>query len=354
MAVKFQVRGTSITANYAAAWAAGVNFASNGLTATVVANAAAGVFGGSVIDMHNAGSGSRFLAYTGADNMPVGSAAFSILMRIVPLFSGNPTSGQNLVQCGTIQGSYAGGIVLGISTGGLLQILMEDEKAGLAVNTTFATPLTFVNGTPLDILVTWDGTTTAGAVKAFTAQNGAVMTSLGTTTSALVGSVRTRQGNPSIILGYDSLSTTVTYTLNEFVIFDTVVLPSTFDSRTNFVTVPQNGFEGYVSVDPGIANVRAGTGYEINGASLTGTLTIPGASIDPGVANVTQGVNYEIAGTPLVGTNINTDPGVGNVAAGVNYEINSVPLVGTRLVVTNVLKAATLMGPSLSAVLRST
>ncbi len=72
------------------------------------------------------------------------------------------------------------------------------------------------------------------------------------------------------------------------------------------------------STDPGEANVRSGTGYSIEGASLTGTCAVPSAG------NVKNGVAVDAT----TGTLLSTDPGEANVLDGTTYTIESVAKEG--------------------------
>lgn len=98
-----------------------------------------------------------------------------------------------------------------------------------------------------------------------------------------------------------------------------------------------------VSTDPGITNVRSGTGYTLNDSVLTGTLDLPvvadvrlattfdgasktGTARIPSTANVKTGYAYDssdsLTGT-YDGSDRNTDPGVANVRSGTAYKSNS-------------------------------
>lgn len=104
------------------------------------------------------------------------------------------------------------------------------------------------------------------------------------------------------------------------------------------------------STDPGIANVRSGQGYAINGSSLTGTAAIPTAAntktgvavdattgtydgsdrwTDPTEACVKTGTPYKANSTTnnktgtYDGSDRWTDPGISHVELGVTYKANS-------------------------------
>lgn len=134
--------------------------------------------------------------------------------------------------------------------------------------------------------------------------------------------------------------------LNEFVIWDTIIDPTSVacggsnvslngSSRANFVDV--TAFTGD-STDPGIANVRSGTSYIINGSSLSGTAAIPtaanvrsGTSVDattgtlvvPSLANTKTGVAGDGGTGTYDGSDRWTDPGQTNVRSATAYKANS-------------------------------
>ncbi len=90
-----------------------------------------------------------------------------------------------------------------------------------------------------------------------------------------------------------------------------------------------NNFSNAFYADYGIIRngTFGGTNFQNNGGSIVEMNFI--ASTDPGVANVNTGTTYQINGTSLTGTLTSTDPGVANVLDGIAYEINSSPQVGT-------------------------
>jgi hypothetical protein len=87
------------------------------------------------------------------------------------------------------------------------------------------------------------------------------------------------------------------------------------------------------STDPGIANVRAGTAYNISGVDYVGTLDIDTEANLPDPSEVlllvTYGENNDIIGTFDPACPVSTDPGVENVRFGTAYQINDVVKAGT-------------------------
>ncbi len=148
-------------------------------------------------------------------------------------------------------------------------------------------------------------------------------------------------------------------------------------SQTSYIDIGAVQRQETVSTDPGIANVRLATGYNINGSALTGTLNLPavsdvrlavtfdnatktGTARIPAIANVKNGYAYDssdsligiydpitgnytnpgathvqnltgytFAGVSLTGSLISTDPGIANVRLGTGYTIQNASLTGS-------------------------
>jgi hypothetical protein len=75
------------------------------------------------------------------------------------------------------------------------------------------------------------------------------------------------------------------------------------------------------STDPGVGNVLSGTGYEINGSSLSGTLIVPD------VGKVASGTSYGIGGNGSTGTLVL--PAAGSVVSGTSYGVGGNGSTGT-------------------------
>lgn len=114
-------------------------------------------------------------------------------------------------------------------------------------------------------------------------------------------------------------------------------------NQTSYIDMGAVQRQEPVSVDPGIANVRLGTGYTISGSALTGTLNLPavadvrlavtfdnatktGTARIPAIANVKTGYAYDssdsLTGT-YTGSDRWSDPGSTNVRNGTAYQANS-------------------------------
>jgi hypothetical protein len=77
------------------------------------------------------------------------------------------------------------------------------------------------------------------------------------------------------------------------------------------------------NVPPVVGNVRSGTSYWLNGSNVTGTCAVPAAS------NVLSGVSVDATTGTFDEAARNTDPGIANVRSGTNYKIQNASLTGT-------------------------
>jgi hypothetical protein len=126
-----------------------------------------------------------------------------------------------------------------------------------------------------------------------------------------------------------------------------------YAARSDFYTVAALDGESYS--DPGVANVKTGTGYNYAGAAQVGTYDGSDRWSDPGVANVRNGNAYKANSTSnnrtgslvapsLANTKIGvagdggtgtydgsdrwSDPGIHNVATGIQYQVNGATVTG--------------------------
>lgn len=352
MALKFQIRGTAKDAYFASALKGSAVMGGSATDIPVSSSAISGVFGSSFIDMRAA----KPLAYMAADNWAVNSKAFSMLIRMIPTWSGSPTGDQGLFFCGPGNPgdiSYDGLRVI-LRNYGAIEFSIYDVDGTIIYNDQFnGSPHfpVFVANQPIDIWMCWDGTL-ANPVELWTAAAGSAptkMTSGGT--YAAIKNNRLRTVATSMVIGRQSVTDSLAsdYYLNEFCLWDSYVLPTSFGARSDFI--PASPIQGYDNSDPGISNVALGTTYEIAGVALTGTLVVSGPSIDPGIGNVRLGTAYEIGGVSKTGTLVvpgaSTDPGVSNVLNGVAYEIAGANKTGTYV-------APTSTDPGVANVLAST
>ncbi len=274
MTVKFQLRGTSLDAWYAAGFKAHASMAA---TPAVLASSDTGVFGSSVLNFvaHNP------LFFSAGENWANGSAAWSMLFRLVPRFTGAPGTIQELIQISPGGGSgvvSSGGVSISISSTGIMTLLIRNQDMTIVYNTTLGTALTFASANAQDIWIVCKGTTASDSLQIWTAAAGVQATLLAQ--APLTGASDLKSGRMAASM---SLASTLyggasNYHLNEFVIWDTAEVPSSYGVRTGFVTTTATSIEGGAQSNPGIANVRLGTAYIASGVSLVGTAAIPAAT----------------------------------------------------------------------------
>lgn len=323
MSVIFQVRGTSLDAYYARfSKHAGLLYGGTTSAPTVVTGAATGVFGDAYIAKRNNVGNVRGLVYPGFGNT-WDTQAFAILWRIIPRWTGTPSVIMNLCSIGSYSGSGLGKIEVSILTSGAIRVRTSNRnQSTLTLNDTSGTT-SFTSGTPVDIMFSWDGTTTSGAMKV--SIDGVELSTMTAASAqvALESLVRT-----GIIIGAGVDTNHSDYDLNEFVIWDNAQT-HTYATRTDFISPPstgdgipattnvKTGVSFYIPSsfsaqsgtydgsdrwsDPGEANVRLGTAYKANSTSNNKTGTLAG-STDPGVSNVRRGTQYNIEGVDKTGT----------------------------------------------------
>jgi len=186
-------------------------------TATVAVTATAGetgVFGGSYLSKANAGA-ARGAMWPGYENTPSG-LPFAILCRIIPRWSGTPAAVDILTMCSA--NSQSGGTInLALTATGQLRLRYADADGQVATNiNTTGTYTSYTSASAVDLMVSWDGTTTAGAVH-FGINGTAFETQTASTAMYATPGQINRCG---ICVGIGPSAAIGNFDLNEFVIFD--------------------------------------------------------------------------------------------------------------------------------------
>ena len=282
MSLRFALRGTSLNAWYSTAGSSPGFFSNLGNAdyPALVANANAGVFGGSVIDMvpNSVTKGMNFIGRgnLGATN---NNGSFAVLARLVPTLTQSPCTGYGVIECGNCFGLHGNGYRLGINATGNPFIQLADQ-AGNILTYTSAHVLNVVQNVPFDIMFTWDGTTNAGSLKV---SIDGIEVDTFTPDAQVAVSNRDVQSLPTFGIGETVSSPIQTkLRLNELLIWDTQEA-HVYAARTGFW--PVASFDGLVSTDPGAANVLSGIAYMINGAAFSGSLIknyLSKATVKPG------------------------------------------------------------------------
>lgn len=384
MPITFAVRGTSLDARYSRAGKTPGRWATVGANLPVLESTnAPGVIGGSVVNMAQASLAARSLLYNGLENLPAGRP-FSILIRLA--FS-DVSSLQGIFQIG---GPWGGGftpgqIYLFFISGNSWRVAVFGDDSSAIVNNFAIGTFTPSLSTFHDIVMTCTGDTTANGLKLFI--DGTLVGQ--TTMGANLPVTRDRNVQKSISLGTVASDVSgVRWRLNEFVIWDEVITPSSVAltsgtgslngaSRSAFVEAA--AFDGLAYTDPGQANVLSGVQYTFAGNARTGSYVCPAPNF-PANADVRLGVSFDNGGRTgtldlpaqadvKIGTAFDnatktgtytgaerfTDVPTSNVVAGYDYRYDSLTnnRTGTREVVTNTIQAAELEASEPQLILES-
>lgn len=362
MSIVFAIRGDSLNARYSSGGKAAGAFGGAVLASD------AGALSGSRINLDSGAISTRFAMWQGKNNLPAGKT-FSAILRFKTGYTGTPATTCGFFAFGGALMGNAGGLgtiaVQHLSTSGNLTVQVRDENNANSINAgVMVTGWSPTAGTWYDLVVAWDGTATASAFKCWI--DASAQTSL--TPATAWPTTKTQEYMNQIILGFGYNQSNTRISVDEFVIDNTVIDPTSYGlvggagslngaSRTALIDVAS--FDGLLYSDPGEANVRLSTGYSYAGASKTGTAAIPtaanvrsGTATDattgslavPSAGDVRSGVSVDAGtGTLVVPTLANTktgvagdggtgtydgsdrwtDPGEANVRLNTNYKANS-------------------------------
>ncbi len=302
--IVFALRGTQSNAWYSRGGAVPGLIGVGAPAPAVTPDAGSGIFGGSVLSVARA-SGTRNLVYNGRNNWSE-NISFSLLIRFVPRFSGNPTQYQYLFSgiAGDAINRNAPQVYL--SPTGQLGFYFVNSQGALVFNYVSTNPLTFVSGTPIDVMFAWDGTTNANSFKV--SVNGILVDQVTPGAVGLADNTLVQ----ALMVGGVYGGQTCDVDINELLIWNDAQ-SVVYSPRTNFN--PIASFDGLL---PAINDVRQGVQFDAG--TKTGLLDLPS------VAAVKNGVTYD-NGTKT-GTLVSTDPGPVNVRKGTPYTIESQAKVG--------------------------
>jgi hypothetical protein len=266
--ITFAVRGDNLNARYSAAGKVPVIYGTN---VTQQAGGGTGNLSGGYIDFTSGTSNKNAAIYPGFGNVGT-SQAKSALIRLA--FSAI-TGSQGLFACNFAD--LVGTFALYYDSTGLNGFLSSELGVTIYANHSAWSPTL---NQYYDVVITSTGQTGANGVKVYV--DGVVLFQ-----SALSANYpNPRVLVPSeIIIGYLTQSINLAkFKLDECVLWNYVIDPTAValnsgtgslngSSRASLVSV--SSFDGLAATDPGIANVRSGTGYTIAGSALTGTLDLP-------------------------------------------------------------------------------
>lgn len=282
-ALKWQYRSTSCTQSYYATGLRDMTRIQSAI-ACALTTGPSGTFGTTYLNMTSATNNTNYFVWPAQDNGPVGATAITVLMRIIPVATGNPASivgvfGLNGIRDNN-QGAL-GGFGISIDTASKPRITMgKSSGAGSEYfnDATCASALTLTQDVPIDVWFVWDGLATANHAAFWSATNGAAATQLCTLTAsaALVAPVRGAT-NSFVTADQTNLRQNLNkFNINELAVWDTAETPSSYGIRTDFIT--STAYEGYNFTSLSAANVRSGTTYGPGPGTQTGTAAIPAAS----------------------------------------------------------------------------
>lgn len=187
-----------------------------------------------------------------------------------------------------------------------------------------------------DIVLTWDGTTSANKLKLY-------VDGVATSQTAGAAWATTTFHDTLAIGGITPGVANARFKFEEFVVWDTEIDPTSVTlesgtgslngaSRTSLVSV--SALNGGSYTDPGESSVKTGTSYTHAGVAKTGTYDGSDRWTDPGESNVKTGVSYKANSTSnnKTGTYSATCdyPTAANVRLGTSY--NSGGTTGTLIV----------------------
>jgi hypothetical protein len=282
----------------------------------------AGAIGGNRINMDRSAAIARNMYWNSMLIQPQStSRAISVLARVK--LGANGVALGIWTRDGNLMNWGANRLTLWVNASNQWQCFAANENGQTAINSvTFGTQNVGTTNY-VDVLFTWDGTTTANAVKLYI---DGVLLGSATATAALNSTFDWRVCG-MLGMGGNSSANNCRMHWNEFVVLDTAIADPTAValtsgtgslngvSRTAFMDVAS--FDGLSSTDPGIANVRNATAYVINGVDKTGSLVVPS------LANTKTGVAGDGGVGTYDGSDRWSDPLVANVRLGTTYKANS-------------------------------
>lgn len=301
MSVTFGVRGSSLTPIYATVANTTYSFYKNNAAASdpaVVADAGAGIIGGSVLDLNDTVR-QRGIYYRGFENISQ-NAGFSVLVRKVSRYSGTPANHRGIIEFDRLNNTGVFGLAH-LNNGTLYARYANRYNTLIANNAggVFAPVANVVN----DHFFTWDGTTNANSAKYY------------------VDATLNFQFTPT------GVSDHVAAPFTDILLGPAVFLTAFGDSDFNEVVLWDQG-----GMDPTNIMLVSGLG-SLNGASRTSFVALPSASgggTYPSESLVINGTVYGPNDTDYTGDFVS--PSEDDVAYGVQYGSGGTQYTGSRFV----------------------
>ena len=308
-AITFALRGDSVNARYSSSGAnPGYSKFLGGTDPAPAAFGHASVFGGQAIRLNAATyNGTKILQYVGRNNFSA-NQAFTILFRWVPDFTGAPSQLVGFFEL--LGGGNTGtpGIqAYWSNSDNAFHVGVVNSQGQTCFNLTSAAHTSFTQGQAQEFMISWDGTTSANAVKfsidgvesaTATASNPWISGTNLTLNAMGFGGQRNT---------FDNIGSP--YAVNEIVIYDTAE-NHVYSARTDFITV--SAFDGQSNSGISDSVVKTGTAYVVAGVASTGTYDGSDRWTCPIAGNLIQGapdLKCNSTSTNLVGTYVPTIAG---------------------------------------------
>jgi hypothetical protein len=299
MAIKFALRSTALDAWYAT----GLNTHQNILgSAAIINSGATGVFGGKLIDF-SGNSMNTTMAFMGGPNWASGVAGFTILMRLVPNWTGIPSVTQGLFSIGDPSNTFCEGVGVSVDQAGTISLHCRNGDTSTNYSDQlYPSPTAFpafISGQPVDVWFRWSGLS-GGQFEMWAAAAGQVPTKLTNASNGAyqAGAIRGLVCALAFRLGvnftFDEWQSN--FAINEFVIWDSFEDPTSYGARSDFISAAN--LEGYSYSDPGAINVAAGISYTFAGVTEVGTLgSITNEYVTPTLVVTGQSLNATLEET---------------------------------------------------------
>jgi hypothetical protein len=329
MALLFNVIGTSFQARYSTSSGAGqINRGPSAIDPVPnTTDVGSGVINSKIIAMSDA-SNIRAVSWAGLNNWSA-NVGFTVIIRIVPRWTGTPAATQGLTIIAGPESSsnnVGPGFSAAITTAGKISIITQNNTYSNLVNSTGTAISSAVSGTAEEWAFSWTGATGASF---FIYKNGVLFDTL-TSSAAILA--RNNLICFGLGIGVSSSGATSQFDLNEYAVYDTALTGPdllTLYGRTDWIS--STSFDGSVYTNPGTANVRSASTYTFAGVTNTGTCIVPSASdVRLGTpVDATTGT-CAVPSASNVRLNIAVDNTVGNVTLplaatvlqGVTYDSN--------------------------------
>lgn len=296
MAIVFAVRGTSFDARYSSGGKEGMNIG-GGMTVT----ADAGALSGSLF-VAASNNNQKAITWTARRNTPNGRA-ISILRRVKIGYTGSPAAARPVLPFLSTASGRLARIEISHNTAGNVVCTASNEAGTTILNATSFGAWSPTSGTYYDVVMTWDGTTTANSFSIYI--DGTLLGQATPTAAYSASWANTWFSEIATGGGVGSINDNATG-IDEIVIWDTVIDPTSVGlvsgtgslngaSRTSLVDV--SSFDGASWTALTADKIKTGESQTQAGVAVNGTYTGSDRWSDPGVAHVRLSTAYKADST---------------------------------------------------------